>query len=345
MKALLDSQEAWKVVEKGYDEPEYEAMFEKVASSKKAKEAWEILENNFKGIEKVKKKRYGENIEESRVIEKILRSLDLKLELVSSAIEESNDLDTMTLDQLMGSLQAYEERLKKKGESVAQVLQTNVSLGGQQKEQGRSQGRGSSNQLRGRGCWNYSSKRGGGRRYDKWNVQCYNSHKYGHYASECRSDTTNNEERVNYVEAKEDEELLLLLATKEKKDKQSWYLNTGAANHMSGNKELFSTINKSVKGNIIFGDETKVPIKGKGNVLVRAKNGSHLLISQVYYVPTLKSNILSLGQLLENGYDIHLKNRCLTLRDVSHKLIAKVPMEKNRMFLLNVFYSMLMLTI
>ncbi|XP_022863397.1 uncharacterized protein LOC111383515 [Olea europaea var. sylvestris] len=113
-----------------------EAMFEKVASSTKAKEVWEILENNFKRIEKMIKvhlqilcgefeslhmkesesvfdyftrvssivnhiKRYGENIEESCVIEKILRLLDLKLEFVSTAIEEPNDFDIMTLDQLM----------------------------------------------------------------------------------------------------------------------------------------------------------------------------------------------------------------------------------------------------
>ncbi|GKV11977.1 hypothetical protein SLEP1_g23184 [Rubroshorea leprosula] len=111
-------------------------------------------------------------------------------------------------------------------------------------------------------------------------------------------------------EAKEEEELLLLMATKEERDTEH--------------------------GNIIFGDDTKDPIKGKGDVLIRSKNGSHLLITQVYYVPTLKSNILSLGQLLEMGYDIHLKNGYLTLRDGSHNLVAKVPTEKNRMFLLNV---------
>ncbi|XP_022865726.1 uncharacterized protein LOC111385558 [Olea europaea var. sylvestris] len=213
-----------------------------------------------------------------RILKKVVslrKFLDrLQLEFVSSTIEESNDLDTMSLDQLMGSLQAYEERLQKKGEPMAQVLQTNVSLGG------------SSNQLGGRGRWNYGSKRGGGRRYDKSNVQCYNCRKYGHYASEFRSDTTNNEERVNYVEAMK--ELLLLLATKEEKDKQSWNLDISAANHMSGNKELFTTINYSIKGNIVFGDENKVLIKGKCDVLIRAKNGSHLLISQVYYVHTLK---------------------------------------------------------
>ncbi|XP_022875679.1 uncharacterized protein LOC111394138 [Olea europaea var. sylvestris] len=179
VKALLGSQEAWEVVKKGCDEPENEvalsqaqrnalqryhkldqhtlsfihmgldeAMFEKVTFLTKAKEAWEIIENGFKGIEKLKK-RYEENIEECHIIEKILRSLGSKLEFVSIAIKESNNLDTMILDQLMGSLQAYKERLKKKGELVAQVLQTNVSLGGQEKEKEQEQSQGRS-QIHGR---------------------------------------------------------------------------------------------------------------------------------------------------------------------------------------------------
>ncbi|XP_022864281.1 uncharacterized protein LOC111384254 [Olea europaea var. sylvestris] len=176
MKALLGSQEACEVVEKGYDGPENEGalsqaqrnalqryrklyqhalsiihmgldevMFEKVASSTKAKEAWEILENNFKRIEKVKKVCLqilrGEfeslHMKESEfVFDYFTRVSSIVNHKKRIVIEESNDLDTMTLDQLMGSLQVYEERLKKKGEPMAQVLQMNVSLGGQQKEQG-----------------------------------------------------------------------------------------------------------------------------------------------------------------------------------------------------------------
>ena len=70
---------------------------------------------------------------------------------------------------------------------------------------------------------------------------------------------------------------------------------------MCGRRSLFVELNESVSGNVSFGDDTKISVKGKGNILIRAKDGSHQLISNVYYVPNMKSNILSLGQLLEKA--------------------------------------------
>ena len=77
-------------------------------------------------------------------------------------------------------------------------------------------------------------------------------------------------------------------------------------------------------------------MKGKGNILICLKNGKYEFISNVFFVPNMKSNILSLRQLLEKGYDIHLKDNMLILKDDIDCLIAKVSMSRNRMFLLNI---------
>jgi GAG-pre-integrase domain len=130
---------------------------------------------------------------------------------------------------------------------------------------------------------------------------------------------------------------VVLLASKEadSNNESVWYLNTGASNHMCGYKHMFTEIEEIVEGHVSFGDASKVKVKGQGEILIQCKDVNEMFISNVYYVPNMKSNILSLGQLLERGYTVFMKERTLYLRDQDNQLLAQVEMTKNRMFKLN----------
>jgi hypothetical protein len=105
---------------------------------------------------------------------------------------------------------------------------------------------------------------------------------------------------------------------------------------MCGDKDKFMELDEAIKGNVTFVNHSKVAIKGKCTILIKLKDESYQFIGDVYYISNVKSNILSLGQLLEKGYEIKMKDRTLTLLDTKEYMIAKVVMTKNKMFLPNI---------
>lgn len=69
---------------------------------------------------------------------------------------------------------------------------------------------------------------------------------------------------------------------------------------MTGNRSVFVTFDDSFRSEVRTGDDTKLQIKGRGNILVKTKKGVKR-ITNVHYVPGLKHNFLSVGQLLQMG--------------------------------------------
>ena len=52
-------------------------------------------------------------MEQLTIVEKILRSMTTRFDYVVCSIEESNNVITMTIDQLQSSLMVHEQRMKR----------------------------------------------------------------------------------------------------------------------------------------------------------------------------------------------------------------------------------------
>ena len=74
-------------------------------------------------------------------------------------------------------------------------------------------------------------------------------------------------------------------------------------------------MDEGVTGSVKFGDGSVVDIHGRGTVMFTCRNGEHLALTGVYYIPQLRSNIVSLGQLDGNGNQKLIQDGVLTIRD------------------------------
>jgi hypothetical protein len=137
----------------------------------------EELVNAMKGL--------GEKIEESILVQKILRSLLDKFNPKVSAIEELNDLKTLSIDQLLGTLTAYEMRINKdksitREASFKADKNTDSDLDDIEAKFVR------------------RLKKGSGKYQSKLPFKCFNCGKIGHFASKCphqKKDQNSNDEK------------------------------------------------------------------------------------------------------------------------------------------------------
>lgn len=131
----------------------------------------------------------------------------------------------------------------------------------------------------------------------------------------------------------EDVQTVLMVTTKEEESaRDCWYLDTGCSTHMSGRKDWFVNLDESVHNKVKFADDSTLSAAGLGRVLIKRKDGSPSFISDVLYVPGMKTNLLSLGQLLEKGYVMKMENKEMKVYDGEKRLIIKTPLASNRTF-------------
>ena len=282
----------------------------------------------------------GETIEESKLVKKFLKSLPRKkyIHMVAS-LEQVLDLNITSFEDIVGRLKAYEERIAEEEEDDTHEDKEKLMYGDTSQESyggsyGRGRGRGGRSNWRGRGRGRtgstYQSQREAFKQRqsgDISHITCFSCDKQGHYATDCPDKKLKLQETV---ERKDDDtqdadELMVheVVYLNEKKintamfeanqdTEKIWYLDNGASNHMCGDRLLFYKLDETVTGKVRFGDDSRIDIKGKGSIRFVFDGGEKKILNNVYYIPGLRSNIISLGQATEVGCEVRMKDNTLT---------------------------------
>jgi len=109
----------------------------------------------------------GEDMHDSKIVEKIPQTLTARLTYIVVSIEESQDTEAMSIDELQSFLVVHEQKFKRVNQEDGQVLTSESSRG---RGRGTTQGRG-----RGRGRQSFS----------KATVECFKCHNLGYFQYEC----------------------------------------------------------------------------------------------------------------------------------------------------------------
>ncbi|XP_074336196.1 uncharacterized protein LOC141673357 [Apium graveolens] len=155
----------------------------------------------------------GDEMAEAYVVKKVLRAMPHKFLHITSAIEQFGDLEKMSIEEVIGSLKAYEERLRGQTESSGDTTQLLLT-----EEEWRKRDRQESKLLLMREEWIKRSNKndGSSQKYrekdtvrsnrDKSKVRCWNCLGYGHFAIECKKPKREKElkEEVNMAQIPDD---------------------------------------------------------------------------------------------------------------------------------------------
>jgi len=88
----------------------------------------------------------------------------------------------------------------------------------------------------------------------------------------------------------------------------SWIVYTGATSHVKQRKDFFSSYT-SVNSEVLnIGNAGEVKVFGVGTVCLKTITGSTLVLPNVKHAPDIPLNLISVGQLDDDGYHNDLCN-------------------------------------
>ena len=96
-----------------------------------------------------------------------------------------------------------------------------------------------------------------------------------------------------------------------------WWLDSGATIHVCNNRSLFSAYQEEEDGkSVLMGNHNAVKVHGKGSVELHFTSGKKITLINVFYVPEIRKNLVSVNLLCKSGLKIVLESdKCIVTKN------------------------------
>nr|CAN63433.1 hypothetical protein VITISV_033829 [Vitis vinifera] len=264
----------------------------------------------------------GKEFSNERVVQKNFVTLPEKYEATISSLENTKDLSSITLAELLNALQALEQRrLMRQGSSVEGAFQakTQTNEGNRRRRKNKkNNNKPSNNNNKKTGtyppCPHY--KKINHPQQKCWwrpDVKCNKCGRQGHIERICRTQQQQGETNVA-AEQYQEEQLFSATCFANGSTSESWLVDSGCTNHMTYDQDLFREIDRTTISKVRIGNGEYIPVKGKGIVAIESLTGLKL-IYDILFVPDIDQNLLSVGQLVEKGFKVCFEDKNCIIKD------------------------------
>ncbi|KAL4303544.1 hypothetical protein GQ457_10G024470 [Hibiscus cannabinus] len=185
---------------------------------------------------------YGENLPDAKVVEKVMISVPQRFEAKISAIEESCDMTSLTIADLVSKLEAQEQRKTNHAEKDCRF-----------KEKGKSKFQ----------C-TFCGKSGHTEKF------CWTKKKEAKKESQHQANASEEKQE-------EDEHLFMVSHVAEPSHNSVWLVDSGCTSHMTPVAAYFSSLDKSFVTSVKMGNGATVQVHGKGSISVNTSKGKRTI--------------------------------------------------------------------
>lgn len=169
---------------------------------------------------------------------------------------------------------------------------------------------------------------------------CFNCKKPGHYTRNCRSKSGN--KQIHYKNTKRNLDAFLV-SLNNLDIEESWLLDSGCTHHVCKRKEWFQNFQEikeeavNTAANLGKQKDTRLYAKDIGDIVLKTLVGNtekEVVLRNVYYVPGIRKNVMSVSQIERKGKEFIIKNDKVKIRNTMTKQVMCEAYRKNDLYII-----------